>query len=156
MSQGDPRAPEALPYIDRHSVVVGAAPHLVWGSLVHALERASGRRARAVVRLLGADPAAPGGRLPEVGATVPGFAVVTTAPGSRLELAGRHRFSQYGLVITLTAKPDGRTLLAAHTHARFPGLHGRAYRALVIGSRGHRVLVRRMLRSIAKAAEKQH
>lgn len=145
---------EALPYIDEHSVRVHAAQDAVWRALVRAGERESaGGVARTLAWLLGADPSHPDGRLPQVGATLPGFAVVAAQPAERLELAGRHRFAQYALVITLSADSDGRTRLAARSHARFAGLHGRAYRALVIGSRGHRVLVRRMLRSIAHAAE---
>lgn len=144
---------EALPFIDEHSVRVHAARDAVWHQLLRAFGRESGHAARTLVRLLGADPSEAAGQLPEVGATLPGFAVVAAQPAERLELAGRHRYAEYALVITLTAGADGRTLLAARSHARFPRLQGRVYRALVIDSRGHRVLVRRMLRAIARAAE---
>jgi hypothetical protein len=38
----------------------------------------------------------------------------------------------------------------ARTWAEFPGPAGAAYRALVIGSGGHRLVVRRMLRRVAR------
>ena len=54
----------------------------------------------------------------------------------RLVLTGRHRFSRYALVFEL--EPLGEhTVLKALTYAVFPGLHGRVYRLLVIGSRAH-------------------
>jgi hypothetical protein len=37
------------------------------------------------------------------------------------------------------------------TYADFPGPHGRAYRAAVVGSRGHVLAVRRMLAAIREA-----
>jgi hypothetical protein len=52
----------------------------------------------------------------------------------------------------MTEQPDG-TRLSARTDAAFPGIHGRAYRAAVIGSGGHRRVMERMLRSIRRAAE---
>jgi hypothetical protein len=43
--------------------------------------------------------------------------------------------------------PD-RTRIRAQTRAAFPGALGRVYRALVIGTGLHRVLVRRLLHRI--------
>src|SRR4051794_9612266 len=120
---------EALPFIDEHRIAVRAAPDVVWSAVVRAVR---GVTNRGVALLLGADPAGTRGRLPERGASVPGFRVAAATPGSRLELSGRHRFSRYTLVFSLTAAADGRTVLAARSHAQFPGLPGRAYRALVI------------------------
>jgi hypothetical protein len=88
--------------------------------------------------LLGTDPA-------------PGFAVAATLPGERLELAGRHRFARYVLAFELRDGPPGITRLAAQSFAEFPGLHGRAYRALVIGTRLHVVATRRLLREIRRS-----
>jgi hypothetical protein len=65
-------------------------------------------------------------------------------------MAGRHRFSQYRLVFDLSGIPNGETLLGARTYAAFPGVHGRAYRALVIGSRAHVVATRHILRSVQR------
>jgi hypothetical protein len=72
--------------------------------------------------------------------------VVEAEPGRRLALRGRHRFSNYALTFVL----DGDRL-RAQTHAAFPGVPGRLYRAAVIGSGGHRLVTRRLLRQIARA-----
>jgi hypothetical protein len=56
-------------------------------------------------------------------------------------------------VFTLEDRGEG-TELSARTLARFPGLHGRAYRALVIGSGAHRLVTRRWLRRIGRLAER--
>ena len=45
---------------------------------------------------------------------------------------------------------DGGTRVRALTHAVFPGVHGRLYRAAVIGSRGHVVAVRLVLRALER------
>ena len=42
--------------------------------------------------------------------------------------------------------------MTAVTYADFPGPRGRAYRAAVIGSRGHVVAVRRILAAIRERA----
>ncbi len=55
-------------------------------------------------------------------------------------------------LIFLLSDADGGTRVAAQTWAAFPGLKGRIYRALVIGSGGHRIVVRRMLKRIAAQA----
>jgi hypothetical protein len=61
-------------------------------------------------------------------------------------LRGRHRFSDYSLTFVV----DGERVRAL-THAAFPGVLGRLYRAAVIGSGGHRIVVKRLLRKIAQA-----
>src|SRR6202012_3258646 len=45
-----------------------------------------------------------------------------------------------------------RTRVRSATWADFPGVHGKIYRALVIGTGGHRVAVRWTLKRIAAAA----
>lgn len=96
--------------------------------------------------MLGCEPAA---GTPEFegleGQAIPGFRVIESEPGRLLVLAGSHRFSRYRLTFVLD---DG--LLRARTHAAFPGLRGRAYRAAVIGSGAHRLVTRRMLRQVAR------
>jgi hypothetical protein len=77
-----------------------------------------------------------------VGDTLPGFAVRRAEPGRLLELHGQHRFATYTLVFELA---DG--LLHARSYADFPGV-GALYRALVIGSGGHAIVVEQMLRRI--------
>lgn len=142
---------EELPFVDEHSVVVLAPRTVVWRHLGRALP--SPRRGESVlVRVLGARPRTAAGDPRAEGGQVPGFAVAAAVPGERLELVGRHRFSTYALTFTLADAPAG-TRLTATTQARFPGPHGAAYRALVIGSRGHRVAVRRMLGAVRRAAE---
>jgi hypothetical protein len=90
-----------------------------------------------------------------VGDTVPGFAVTEADPPRLLILRGRHRFSRYELRFELDPLKRGCVEVHAKTSATFPGVHGRIYRALVIGSGGHRVAVRRMLTSIALRAERE-
>jgi hypothetical protein len=118
-----------LSYIDEHAISVPADRDDTWRSLLQIMCR---------------DPHDP--------STVPtGFVLDEATPPVRLALRGRHPFSVYKLVFELAEAPQG-TDLRALTFADFPGLHGRIYRALVIGSGGHRVVVRRMLRRIAAAA----
>jgi hypothetical protein len=137
---------EQLPYIDEHSQRVNASADAVWAALSKVLRRSMGGSA-AIARILGCDPAQGtaefAGRL---GETVPGFRVVEAEPGRRLALRGRHRFSNYALTFVL----DGDRL-RAQTYAAFPGVLGRLYRAAVIGSGGHRIATRRLLRQVARA-----
>ena len=67
-------------------------------------------------------------------------------------MAGRHRFSRYRLVFELVDAADDETQLSARTYAEFPGLRGRAYRALVIGTRLHVLATNQILRSVRRAA----
>jgi hypothetical protein len=115
-----------LPYIDEHAIAIHASPAQTWAALLAKTCR---------------DPADP--------ATVPlGFTLEEATPPRRLALQGRHPFAAYRLVYELNPEADG-VRLRALTFAAFPGLRGRVYRALVIGSGGHRVVVRRMLRRVA-------
>lgn len=130
---------DKLPYIDEHTVKVDAPRPQVWT----ALQRYTTSLLRNVERnpllvLLGPEPRA-------------GFAVAESAEQRCLVLVGRHRFSRYRLVFELTDAPGGGTLIHAHSYAAFPGLHGRAYRALVIGTRLHVVATNLMLRAIRAA-----
>jgi hypothetical protein len=67
-------------------------------------------------------------------------------------LEGRHPFSRYALVFVIEPAAARGALVRAQTSAAFPGLAGRAYRALVIGSGAHALIVRRMLRRVAAEA----
>ena len=67
-------------------------------------------------------------------------------------MAGRHRFSHYRLVFELVDAADDETHLSARTYAEFPGLRGRVYRALVIGTRLHVLATNQILRSVRRAA----
>jgi hypothetical protein len=146
---------ERLPYIDEHSIRIGATPEQVWRVLVPQLRGLGGSIPSPIKRLLALDPAEWRGEWRgevEGGDTLPGFAVAEARPPERLALRGRHRFSSYALIFELDPTGAGSCTLRAQTRARFPGLSGRAYRALVIGSRGHRLIVRRLLRSVAACA----
>lgn len=139
---------EQLPYIDEHAARVSASPERTWEALVRGLR--SGMLGSApLARVLGARPCARTGDWSDdlTGATLPGFAVAEALRPTRLELRGQHRFSTYALVFSID---DGT--LRAQSYATFPGLQGRVYRALVIGTGAHRVFVRRLLGRIARTA----
>lgn len=91
---------------------------------------------------------------PEDLSTLPrGFVLDEADAPRRFVAKGQHWFSRYRLTFELKDMGGGRTELTAISHGAFPGLHGRIYRALVIGSGGHRIIVRDMLRRIAGNAE---
>ena len=138
---------ERLPYIDEHTTRVSAPRERVWVALTEVMHRET-RGGDRIAHLLGCDPAHGTPRFDgSVGQAIPGFRVVEAEPGSRLALRGRHRFSEYQLTFVLE---DGR--LRAQTHAAFPGVLGRLYRAAVIGTRGHRLVTRRLLQQVARRA----
>jgi hypothetical protein len=145
---------ERVPYIDEHSTCVGATPERVWAALL-AVGGAMRGPAGPLGWLMGLQPALASGDWSggvEAGATLPGFVVEQACPPSRLALSGRHRFSRYALVFELEDRgPDG-TRIRARSFGAFPGVHGRSYRALVVGSGAHRMVVRRLLRRIERRA----
>ncbi len=49
---------------------------------------------------------------------------------------------------------EGGSRLRARTDAIFPGVRGSVYRALVIGSGGHKFIVKWMLRDIVRQAKR--
>jgi hypothetical protein len=128
-----------LPFIDEHAVEVTAPPDAAWDALWHVLRRAFGgsARSRRIGRALGVRHTDP----------LVGFRVAEEEPRRRLVLEGEHRFARYRLAFSL----DGERLSAA-THATFPGLHGRVYRALVISTGFHRRVVTRLLAATARRA----
>lgn len=140
-----------LPFIDEHRVLVPAPAPAVWRSLARQFTPARLDGAKALAYLLATDPGRASGTPLDQGATVPGFAVSEAVPDRLVRLTGRHRFSRYALVFSLTAQAGG-TLLSAASYGEFPGPHGWAYRQLVIGSGAHRVIVARMLRTIGARA----
>jgi hypothetical protein len=145
-----------LPYVDEHTTVIAASAEDVWAALLETLERAFSRPpAASYARLVGcAVDAASGPRPLAAGSSIPGFTVVTAEPRSRLVLAGRHRFSTYGLTFRIDHLGAQRTRLSAESRAAFPGAAGRGYRLLVIGTGAHAVLMRRLLSGVRRAAER--
>ncbi|OMC53472.1 hypothetical protein A5745_21975 [Mycobacterium sp. IS-2888] len=119
---------ERLPYIDEHAITIDANRDDTWSALLRVMCR---------------DPGDP--------STVPpGFVLDEARPPERFALKGRHPFAVYRWVFELD-DAGRQTRLRAATWADFPGIHGKAYRALVIGTGGHRVAVRWTLRRIAAA-----
>lgn len=119
---------ERLPYIDEHAITIDANRADTWSALLRVMCR---------------DP--------RDATTVPvGFVLDEASAPTRFALKGRHWFAVYRWVFELDDL-DGaaRTRLRAATWAAFPGIHGKAYRALVIGTGAHRVVVRRTLKRVA-------
>jgi hypothetical protein len=143
-----------LPHIDEHSISIEADPDVTWEALLRVVEGSSGSASTGrVARLLGcADTQRSGPRPLAKGSTFPGFHVESAQRPRMLSLAGRHRFSNYALIFRLDEGGAGRTVLRAETRAEFPGLEGSVYRALVIGTRGHVLVTRRLLRSAKQSA----
>jgi hypothetical protein len=130
---------DPLPYIDEHAQAlrVGVKPAF---DAVAAVARTLTERQlpRLFVRVWDARPET-------------GFAVAELVPPERVVLRGSHRFSTYELAFLVDQTPQG-TIVRARTSAMFPRLHGKLYRLLVIGSHGHVLAVRLILRSIARRA----
>jgi hypothetical protein len=122
---------ERLPYIDEHAITVHANREETWSALLRVMCR---------------DALTP--------ASVPtGFVLDEARPYDRFALKGRHPFAVYRLVFELDSDlAPRRTRVRALTWAAFPGLHGTIYRALVIGTGGHRFAVRQILKRVAAEA----
>jgi hypothetical protein len=138
-----------LPFIDEHRERVTAPAADVWAALVTGITRGLGTSTLSAV--LGTEPRHASGGPFATGSTLPGFAAAEVVPERLIRLTGRHRFSRYELLFTLTEEPGG-TVLAARSLAEFPGLLGSVYRALVISSGAHRMLVRRLLAGVKRVA----
>ena len=98
--------------------------------------------------MLGASETEFSGDAGQIGSTFPGFVVARVVEPAVFALEGQHRFSRYGLIFSLEPTKDEQTLLRAETRADFPGLKGSVYRALVIGTRGHVLVVNRLLSAV--------
>ena len=143
-----------LPLIDEHRRIIDAPQERVWTALLDMLGGLFASPAASLyARAVGCDPPTASGPRPlDEGATVPGFRVARATVGEELALEGRHRFSVYALTFGLDDAAGGGTTLRAESRAAFPGPHGRLYRAVVVGTGGHAMSVRRMLGAVADRA----
>lgn len=144
-----------LPHIDTHAVSIDAPPEAVWAALGRvAAGSFSGPASRCFAKAVGCRELTVSGPPTEAGSTFPGFRVAAAGPASELRLEGEHRFSRYELVFRLDEPSPGTTHLSAETRAVFPGLKGRLYRTLVIGTRIHVLVTRRLLGAVKHRAER--
>jgi hypothetical protein len=107
-----------------------------------------------MARTLGCVATSASGTPGRIGSTVPGFIVTRAVAPAVLALMGEHRFSRYALIFYAAETAAGPIRLSAETRAEFPGLKGRAYRTLVIGTRGHVIATRSILRNVRRRAER--
>jgi hypothetical protein len=126
-----------LPYVDEHATTIAAPRGRLWSALSRYAATLGVPDGHPLGRVLGTEPQA-------------GFEVKESIPETRLTLTGRHRFSRYALVFELADAADDAVLVRAKTYAVFPGLHGKAYRTLVIGTRLHVLATNHMLRTIRR------
>lgn len=127
---------QTLPFVDEHTLHLVGDRDEVWQRLSdHVRRNLRFEPDGLLARVLGTQP-------PE------GFSIIEEEPGSRLVLAGRHRFSSYRLTFEVGEPGAGRVPVRAITHAAFPGVTGALYRTFVIGSGGHRLAVRHLLRAL--------
>jgi hypothetical protein len=128
-----------LPMIDEHSIDVEAQPDAVFHAVRRRFARVlTGPVGAAFSRLWGCDP-------PNA------FEVVEEDQPRLIVVAGRHRFSRYGIIFRITPTASG-SRLSAESRAEFPGVSGQLYKTAVIGTRGHVVATQALLRHIAKRA----
>ncbi len=149
------RPSESLPYVDEHSSLIDAGPDATWEALLRVVEGSvSSPGATRWAGMLNCEDTASGGPRPlAAGSTLPGFHVAAAEPGRELALLGGHRFSNYALTFRLDDQGGNGTRLRAETRAEFPGFKGATYRALVIGTRIHVLVTRRILGGVRKRAE---
>ncbi len=145
-----------LPFIDEFDTTVEASAPLVFEATARTIGRSfEGSLARAFSGLLGCVHRGTSYTVPPVeGQEANGFRVESVRPPTRLVLEGRHRFAMYRLSFFIEPLAEGRSHLRARTDALFPGFLGAVYRALVIGTGGHEIVVRRMLAGVARRAER--
>ncbi|HET6830375.1 MAG TPA: hypothetical protein VFH44_03395 [Solirubrobacterales bacterium] len=146
---------EQLPPIDEHAIEVDAPAEATWEALFPVIEHSfDSRGARRYAERVGAAVTVAKGDLHHPGGTLPGFTVIRAIEPVMLALAGRHRFAEYAVVFRIDLLRGQRSQVRLETRADFLGRRGRIYRAGVIGTRGHVILVNRMLRAIKRRAER--
>ncbi len=146
---------EKLPPVDEHSIEVDAPAEATWAALFPTLEKSlNGRHAKGFAKRVGATVTCAEGDLHHPGGMLPGFCVTRSIAPVMLALAGEHRFAKYALVFRIDLLPGQRSRVKLETRAQFPGRRGRLYKAGVIGTHGHVLVVNRMLRAIKRRAER--
>jgi hypothetical protein len=129
----------SLPLLDSHSAVVQASQSAVWKAVRQYAYGLAQSDHVVLGRVLGTEPRS-------------GFELAEEIEGERLALVGRHRFARYRLVFDLDVEPSDATTLSVLSFAAFPGARGRLYRGLLMGTGGHVLAVRHMLRTIQRRA----
>lgn len=146
---------EKLPPIDEHAIEVDAPAEATWAALFPTLEASfDSRHARRYAERLETKVTGAMGDLHHPGGTLPGFTVTRAIAPVMLALAGEHKFAKYAIVFRIDLLPGQRSCVRLETRAQFLGKRGRLYRAGVIGTRGHVIVVNRMLRTIKRRAER--
>ncbi|MEO7197300.1 MAG: hypothetical protein ABIZ50_02400 [Solirubrobacterales bacterium] len=146
---------EQLPPIDEHYIEIEAPAEVAWAALFPAIEAAFATPfARRFSQRVGALETEARGDLHHPGGTLPGFTVSRAIAPVMLAMSGEHRYAKYAIVFRIDLLPGQRTCVRLETRAKFPPGKGRLYRAAVIGTRGHVVIVNRLLRSIKRRAER--
>jgi hypothetical protein len=142
-----------LPFVDEHMIGIEATEQRTWDALLETLPTVFDRSyASRFGAMLGTEHRGRRGELGQIGSTLPGFVVARAVPPAVLALLGQHRFSRYALIFRIE-KTDAGVRLRAETRAEFPGTKGRAYRGMVIGTRGHVLVTRRVLNAVKRRAE---
>lgn len=166
--------PPELSFIDGYSIEAKAPPEQVWDVIVErVLPRfgggfgpvATGRVGQVGTRILRAPYAPPvragaGARVAGAGPRPPsvimGFRVERAERPGLIELVGEHRFARYSLTLRVTPSGSGSmSRLSAETRAAFRGSAGRLYRAAVIGTGAHRLVVSRLLHRIRRLSARR-
>jgi len=146
---------ENLPPIDEYEIELDAPAGAAWAALFPTLEESLDTSfARRYSERVGARDTAASGDLHHPGGTLPGFVVSRSIAPVMLALIGEHAFSKYAVVFRIDMLPGQRSRVRLETRAQFLGRKGRLYRAGVLGTRGHVLVVRRLLRGIRRRAER--
>ncbi len=143
-----------LPPVDEHSVEIDAPAEAAWAALFPTLgESLDGPLARRTAKALDCRDEEAVGDLHHPGGTLPGFVVARSVAPVMLALMGEHKYSRYALVFRIDLLPGQRCRVRAETRALFPGAKGTVYKCAIVGTRGHAIVTRSLLRSLKKRAE---
>jgi hypothetical protein len=151
-----------LLFIDSHTLAVKAPPEQAWDEVARVtrrwveqfLPRSGGAAGPLFARLLGCSEVDAPRSGPGVPEAIVGFRVARSERPSLIALVGEHRFSRYALIFEIEPCDGPYCVVKAETRAAFPGRAGRIYRYAVIGTGAHVFVVRRLLSSIKRRAER--